>query len=176
MQLSNTFFIKVQKTSIKFIIFFIITVIIWFVLVPNFTKSYFIVSIIVATPSALLLTVIVDTPSYKHVVNVFKCFFKWNFYQYLFFMFKEIILSTCDVLKCGLTFSRKYHSQIIVITLPNNTPLDKTLLVMFSIILTPGTTVIDSNKENLTVHCLTKNAYNSMKEMTFVNKVLSFNF
>ena len=176
MQLSNTFFIKVQKTSIKFVFFFIIAIIGWFILVPNFIKAYIMISVVVSTLSALLLTIIVDTPSYKHVVNVFKCFFKWNFYKYLSFMFKEIMLSTCDVLKCGLTFSRKYHSQILVITLPNSTPLNKVLLVIFSITITPGTTVVDSDKENITVHCLTKNTYSSMKEMTFIKKVISFNF
>ena len=176
MQLSNTFFIKVQKTRIKFITFFIIAIISWFILVPNFTKSYLIVSVIVATVCTLLLTVIINASSFQHIANVFKCLFKWSFYKYLFFMFKEIVLSTYDVLKHALMFSHKYHSQIIIITLPKNTPVDKTLLVMISIILTPGTTVIDSDEENLTVHCLTKNAHNSMQEMTFVNKVLSFNF
>ncbi len=92
------------------------------------------------------------------------------------FMFVEVMKSTFDALKDAFNFSRTYRSKVIHITLPRRTTVDKALLITLSIIITPGTTIIEIQDKTLTVHCLTKSAYQSMEDMSFVKKILSFNF
>ncbi len=101
--------------------------------------------------------------------------FKKNFYLYIKFIIKEIVLSSIHILKTALVV-RKFDDEIIQITLPKDISTYRILLVVISITITPGTSVIGVDGSKLTVHCLTKSTKNSLEEMTFVHKVLSFKF
>jgi multisubunit Na+/H+ antiporter MnhE subunit len=103
------------------------------------------------------------------------CFFKKDFYLYIAFITKEIVSSSIHVLKSGLVL-RKFDDEIIQITLPKNISTYRILLIVISITITPGTSVIGVDGNKLTVHCLTKSTKTSLQEMTFINKVLSLKF
>ena len=101
--------------------------------------------------------------------------FQKDFYLYIKFVTKEIVLSSIHILHTALTL-KNFEDDIITITMPQNISTYQTLLVVISITITPGTSVINVEKNKLTVHCLTKSIKNSLEEMTFVHKVLSFKF
>lgn len=165
-----------RKLIVRFAKFFVISFFAWLVLVPNINTVSIAMGCFVALVAGSILSYAVDLIFYKHILNFFGYFTKIAFYRYIAFMIKEILLSTYDALKAALNFSHPYHSQIVKITLPKQTTVDKSLLITLSIIMTPGTTIVDINGKELAVHCLTKNAHNAMTEMLFVYKILSFNF
>ncbi len=88
-------------------------------------------------------------------------------------MTQEIFTSTVDILQVAIK-SKIFNDEIIKIALPQNISAYRTLLVVKSITLTPGTSVIDVEGNIITVHCLTKSSKNSLEEMRFIHKLLSF--
>lgn len=165
-----------RRHILRFLKFFVISLVTWFVIVPQLTLGYLVLGFCVGIISGIILSLAMDVIFYRHLINFLRYFTKIDFYRYIAFMIKEILLSTYDALKAALNFSHPYHSQIVKITLPKQTTVDKSLLITLSIIMTPGTTIVDINGKELAVHCLTKNAHNAMTEMLFVYKILSFNF
>ena len=161
---------------LKFLKFFVISFVAWLIIVQKFTLAYLTLGFCVGIVSGVILSLAMDVIFYKHMLNFFKYFTKIDFYRYIAFMIKEIILSTYAALKEALNFSHSYHSQIVKITLPKQTTVDKALLITLSIIMTPGTTIVDIDGKVLAVHCLTKSSHNAMVEMLFVYKILSFDF
>lgn len=176
MKVSNFFFIKIRNNFTRFVKFLIISYTIWFVITPSFTLNGFKLNLLIAFITAVFLCYVIELSFYKHMLNFLAFFKRIGFYKYLAFMVKEITISAYYVVMYGFNFRKPYYSQIITITLPPHTPFDKSLLVLASIILTPGTTVIKTDGKTLTVHCLTEPAYQTIEEGNFVKTILSFNF
>ncbi len=168
---------KNKKIKQNFTKLAVIIAIIWLLLSPSFTLANVIICVIVSLISSLIFTLL----SHKNISSkmlemlTMSCFFKKDFYLYIAFITKEIVSSSIHILKTALVV-RKFDDEIIQITLPKNISTYRILLVVISITITPGTSVIGVDGSKLTVHCLTKSAKNSLEEMTFVHKVLSFKF
>lgn len=173
-EVSNFFFSKIKKNFIKFVKFFSMCFFGWVLIVPNFASLNIIIGFFVSMVSALFLTAFVEVTFYKHITNFLGFFKKIDFYKYIFLMYKEVFFSVCNVIKNGLDFSTPYYPRVIEINLPEGTPFQKILLVAISIILTPGTTIIGIDGLKLTIHCLTREIYQSIEEQKFVNKILSY--
>jgi len=168
--------LNLQKTK-NFIKLSVIITVIWLLLSPSFTLINVIICVIVSLISSLIFTVLLHKNISRRMFKILTmhCFFQKDFYLYIKFITKEIILSSIHILHTALTL-KNFEDDIITITIPQNISTYQTLLVVISITITPGTSVINVAKNKLTVHCLTKSIKNSLEEMTFVHKVLSFKF
>ena len=168
---------KNKKFHQTFIKLSVIIAIIWLLLSPSFTLANVIICVIVSLISSLIFTLMLHQNISSKMLEILtmKCFFQKDFYLYIKFITKEIVLSSIHILHTALTL-KNFEDEIIQITLPKNISTYQTLLVIISITITPGTSVINVEKNKLTVHCLTKSIKNSLEEMTFVHKVLSFKF
>lgn|GEM_PF-5514092 len=168
---------KNKKVKRNFVKLAVIIAIVWLIISPSFTLANVIICVIVSLISSLIFTLL----SHKNISSkmlemlTMNFFFKKNFYLYIKFIIREVVLSSIHILKTALVV-RKFDDEIIQITLPKNISTYRILLVVISITITPGTSVIGVDGSKLTVHCLTKSAKNSLQEMTFVHKVLSFKF
>lgn len=174
--MSNVFYIKDSKVNVtKFCKVFckilVVSFIIWFVLNPSFESSNMLFALTIAILSSIFFMVIAG-----HFVleTIFDFLFKKDFYKYLIFMMKEIIVSSIDVLKS--VFSKgQYQGKVLIVPIPHGTSIGKILLVASSITLTPGTSVVAVNDYTLTIHCLLPNNI-SIQNGEFIHKVLSFKF
>lgn len=155
----------------------VIFAIIWLILSPHFTLANIIICIIASMASSLIFMLLLKKNVSNKMLQILTVgfIFKKDFYLYTLFITKEIVSSSIHVLKTGLVL-RKFADEIIEITLPNNISTYRTLLVVISITITPGTSVVGVNGSKLMVHCLTQYSKNSLNEMTFIHKVLSFKF
>lgn len=155
----------------------IIIATIWLLLSPSFTLANVIICLTVSIVSSLIFTLLLHKTFSNRMLEMLTmhCFFKKDFYLYIQFIIKELILSSIHILHTALVV-RKFDDEIITITLPTHISTYRTLFVVASITITPGTSVIGVDGNKLTVHCLTKSTKNSLEEMTFIHKVLSFKF
>jgi multisubunit Na+/H+ antiporter MnhE subunit len=155
----------------------VIFAIIWLILSPHFTLANIIICIIASMASSLIFMILLKKNVSNKMLQTLTAgfIFKKDFYLYTLFITKEIISSSLHILKTGLVL-RKFADEIIEITLPNNISAYRTFLVVISITITPGTSVVGVNGSKLMVHCLTQHSKNSLNEMTFIHKVLSFKF
>ena len=168
--------LNLQKTK-NFIKLSVIITVIWLLLSPSFTLINVIICVIISLISSLIFTLLLhkNISSRMFKILTMHCFFQKDFYLYIKFVTKEIVLSSIHILHTALTL-KNFEDDIITITMPQNISTYQTLLVVISITITPGTSVINVEKNKLSVHCLTKSIKNSLEEMTFVHKVLSFKF
>lgn len=150
---------------------FIVSFIAWFILNPRFTSSNALFALGIAMFSSFFFVMIAG-----HFVSekLFDFLFKLGFYQYLIFMVKEITVSSFEVL-CSVFSKAGYQGEIVTITIPDGAPMGKVLLVISSVILTPGTSVVAVHDRTLMIHCLLHSC-TSIQNGEFVNKVLSFKF
>ena len=168
---------KNKKFHQNYIRIFFIVAIIWLFISPVFTFANITICLVASLVSSLIFTLLLRKIISNKMLEILTMNFllQKDFYRYLKFITKEIFSSSIHVLKYGLVL-RKFDDEIIEITLPNNISTYRTLLVVISITITPGTSVVGVDGSKLTVHCLTQYAKNSLNEMTFIRKVLSFKF
>lgn len=162
---------KIQNFVYSFVKIFIFVFLIWFVLSPSLEKYNIYLAIGVGFLSSLFFHVL---PQDFMSSNIFDFLFKKDFYKYAVFMAKEAIVSAYAVIK-AILLGKKYESNIVIMNIPENISIGKTLLLTSSITLTPGTSVILIQDGKMYVHCLLKEGL-SITDGNFVNKVLSFKF
>lgn len=98
-------------------------------------------------------------------INYLKLFF------YVFWLAKEIVKASVDVTKEILKPRMNYEPRIAYFSMPFENPMASVILA-FSIILTPGTITIDVNNDGIfEVHALTKEMADGLLEGTMQKKV-----
>ena len=92
-------------------------------------------------------------------------------FVYFFWLVKEIIKASVDVTKEILKPRMDYEPRIAYFSMPFENPMASVILA-FSIILTPGTITVDVNDDGIfEVHALTKGMAEGLMEGTMQRKV-----
>ena len=92
-------------------------------------------------------------------------------FLYFFWLVKEIVKASVDVTKLILKPHMDYEPRIAYFSMPFENPMASVILA-FSIILTPGTITVDVNNDGIfEVHALTKGMAEGLLEGTMQKKV-----
>lgn len=168
---------KNKKVYHRFATLTVVIAVIWLVMKPDFTIASIAICLIASGISAFLFTRVLRRGFSEKMIKILAggLFLKKDFHRYLIFMVREIYTSTLHILKNAIVL-KQFEDEIITITLPSHVSTYRIFLVVKSITITPGTSVIGVDGKTLTVHCLTKSSKNSLEEMRFINTILSFKF
>ena len=90
-----------------------------------------------------------------------------GFFQYLYYLLKEIILANYAV--SGLILSRKETVEPVLVHVRANLKTETARVILAnSITLTPGTITVSLTGDQLLVHCLDKSLSEGMEDSVFV--------
>lgn len=89
------------------------------------------------------------------------------FFQYLFYLIKEIITANLTVSRMILTRKEQMEPVLVHVHTDLRTEVARVILAN-SITLTPGTITVSLTDDDLLVHCLDKSLSEGMEESVFV--------
>jgi len=109
---------------------------------------------------------------FSDIKDLYKFKFNFKFVMYIFWLFKEIFISTLYMIK--LIFGRKTQLEPVVHFIATNPRLAKeNTLYANSITLTPGTMTIDIYQDKLRVHAISEAHYQALISSEMHKKIIA---
>ena len=142
----------------------------WFI---NSEKTYplfflfGIISVIITYKTAKLLGVY--EKEYNHL-NSFRFFYQKRSFKYLFWLMKEVFLSSVNVTRLVLSNKSKIKPEFGNLSTKLDNNVSKTIYAN-SITLTPGTVCIDIQNNEIKVHALEKSSVKDLKNSDIEKRI-----
>ena len=158
--------IPLLKKRIGFAIFIFV---IWFLLSGKTEAKFIILGAVTAILVSIICTPMLHTMKAGRRYYIFK-FDYLRMIVYFFWLFKEIILSSFDVMKAIISPKDKIHFRLLRFACALQNPA-AVVLFMNSITLTPGTITIDIEGNEFVVNALTETAAEGLLAGTMQKKI-----